>query len=147
MKWKAIHKVRMVHFRESVIFGEKTTFVYGTMWDKGWDRKALCPDVQIFSSVCYRVLCDLVEFYHSPRLIHFWMETSIKYFTQETSLSIKLGTAIKSSVYVEVSSQPCEDQTQAGADREDSLGTVPIAVLKESLFNILQMNHMFHNNS
>lgn len=58
MKWKAIHKVRMVHFRESVVFGEKTTFVCGTGWDKGWDKKAQCPPhVQIFNSVCVTELC------------------------------------------------------------------------------------------
>lgn len=100
MKWKAIHKVRVMHFRESVVFGEKTIFVYGTVWEKGWDRKALC----------YRVLCDLVEFYHASRLIHLWIDTA--YFTQETNLSIKLWSAEKKAVYImKVSSQPREDQT------------------------------------
>lgn len=57
MKWKAIHKVRMVHFRESVVSGEKTTFVYGAMWDEGWDEKDQCPHVQIFSPVSVTELC------------------------------------------------------------------------------------------
>lgn len=90
MKWKAICKVRMVHFRESVVFGEKTVFGHGAVWDEGWDMKDHCPYVQIFSSVCVTELCDLVEFYHASRLINLWIETSIKYFTQETNLLIKL---------------------------------------------------------
>lgn len=50
MKWKAIHKVRMVHFRESVVFGEKTTFVYGTVWGQGLGQESSvssCTDLQL----------------------------------------------------------------------------------------------------
>lgn len=48
---------------------------------------------------------------------------------------------------MKVSSQPCEDQTQAGADREESWGSVAIAVLQKSLFSILQMNYTCRKNS
>lgn len=86
---------------QSLWYGEKTTSVYGAMWVEGWDKKI---NVFMYRSSALSLLppmCDLVEFYHASRLINLWIETSIRYFTQETNLSIKLWTAEKSSVYNE----------------------------------------------